>query len=169
MRKSRKIKSKNSNAKSKIQKVRKRDGRIVPFDKNKIVEAIWKAAKSVGGKDRQRAIELADMVTKILEKKFAGKTPGVEDIQDIVEKVLIEEGHAKTAKSYILYRQKRAYVREAKALLGVKDELKLSLNAIKVLASRYLRKDESGRIIESTAELFRRVAHTIAAVDKNYS
>ncbi len=153
---------------AKISKIRKRDGRVVTFNKDKIANAIWKAAQEVGGKDRKRAEELADIVTNILEKRFARKIPSVEDVQDIVEKVLIEEGHAKTAKAYILYRQKRAEVRAAKALLGVKDELKLSLNAIKVLASRYLQRDEKGKIIESTGDLFRRVAKAIAAVDKKY-
>lgn len=156
------------NNRVKIKQVRKRDGRIVPFDKNKIATAIWKAAKVVGGKDRERAEELAGIVMKELERKFSGKTPSVEDVQDVVERVLINEGHAKTAKSYILYRQKRADVREAKALLGVTDELKLPLNAIKVLASRYLRKNEKRKTVESTAELFRRVARSVAAVDKNY-
>jgi ribonucleoside-diphosphate reductase alpha chain len=153
---------------SKIKKVKKRDGRIVDFDKSKIAEAVWKAAKSVGGKDREKTHEIAEDVNKILEQRFEGQIPSVEDVQDVIEKVLIEEGYAKTAKSYILYRQKRADVRNAKALLGVTDELKLSLNAIKVLASRYLRKDFEGRIIESTDQIFRRVAHAIAAVDKNY-
>jgi ribonucleoside-diphosphate reductase alpha chain len=148
--------------------VKKRDGRVVDFDKNKIAEAIWNAAKSVGGKDKERTVELADKVAKNLEKRFRKKMPSVEDVQDAVEKILIEEGHAQVAKSFILYRDKRARAREAKALLGVKDEHKLSLNAIKVLASRYLKKDENRKIIESTDQLFRRVAHSIASVDKNY-
>ncbi len=153
---------------TKLKKVKKRDGRIVDFDKNKIAESIWRAAESVGGKDKQRTVELADIVAKDLGKKFRGKIPSVEDVQDAVERVLIEEGHAQVAKSFILYRDKRARVREAKALLGVTDEHKLSLNAIKILASRYLRKDENRRVVESTEQLFRRVSHAIASVDKNY-
>ena len=152
-----------------ISKVKKRDGRIVDFDESKIALAIWKAAESVGGKDRERSEELAGMVTKLLEQKFGGENiPSVEDVQDGVEKVLIEEGHAAVAKAYILYRQKRAEVRQMKSMLGVNDELKLSMNAIKVMASRYLCRDEDRNIIESTAQLFRRVARAIAEPEAAY-
>ena len=146
-----------------ISKVKKRDGRIVDFDEGKIALAIWKAAESVGGKDRKRADELASMVVKLLEQKFGdGNVPSVEDVQDATEKTLIEEGHAAVAKAYILYRQKRSEVRKIKSMLGVNDELKLSLNAIKVMASRYLRRDEERNIVEGTAQLFRRVARAMA-------
>ncbi len=152
-----------------VKKIKKRDGRIVDFDKEKIATAIWKAAKSVGGKDRNLAEKLADEVVRILEEKYDGHTiPTVEDVQDIVEKVLIENGHAKTAKAYILYRQERAKIREIKKMLGVKDELKLPVNAVKVLESRYLLKDEDGKVIESTSQLFERVAKYIALVDIIY-
>ncbi|MEO0278218.1 MAG: ribonucleoside triphosphate reductase, partial [candidate division WOR-3 bacterium] len=94
--------------------VRKRDGRIVPFDRNKIADAIFKAAKAVGGSDRSRALQLASEVTLILYRNYFknGSIPHVEEIQDIVEKVLIERGHAKVAKAYILYREKRRQARE---------------------------------------------------------
>jgi ribonucleoside-diphosphate reductase alpha chain len=154
---------------STISKVKKRDGRIVDFDESKIALAIWKSAESVGGKDRKRSEELAGMVTKLLEQKFGGENiPSVEDVQDAVEKVLIEEGHAAVAKAYILYRQKRAEVRQMKSMLGVNDELKLSMNAIKVMASRYLCRDEERNVIESTAQLFRRVARAIAEPEAAY-
>jgi len=154
---------------SKIEKIRKRDGRIVDFDSNKIAEAIWKAAKAVGGKDRALSARLAEQVVDMLEKKLKpGEIPSVEQVQDIVEKTLIENGHARTAKAYILYRQKRTEIRRTKALLGVTDELKLPLNAIVVLERRYLRKDEKGRVIESTSEMFRRVAKSLAEVEKKY-
>ena len=100
-----------------IKKVRKRDGRIVDFDKSRITNAIFAAAQAVGGKDRKLAERLADKVVKELEKRFQKVIPGVEDIQDIVEKVLIEEGHAKTAKAYILYRKQHADIRRVRALL----------------------------------------------------
>jgi len=96
----------------KIEVVRKRDNRLVPFDESKIADAIFKAAQAVGGEDRAMAEELASVVTMFLQKKFQGRVPGIEDIQDIVEKVLIETGHAKTAKAYILYRDKRARIRQ---------------------------------------------------------
>lgn len=90
-----------------IEMVKKRDGRLVSFDKNKIAIAIFKAASTVGGKDENLANELAGVVISFLEKIFVDKIPGIEDIQDMVEKVLIETGHAKTAKAYIIYREKR--------------------------------------------------------------
>lgn len=99
---------------------KKRDGRIVAFDKSKIADAIFKAAQAVGGEDRLLADELAEAVTFFLRKKFGQKIPEIEEIQDIVEKVLIETGHAKTAKAYILYRAKRARIRES---LKVRKEL----------------------------------------------
>lgn len=98
---------------TKIKKVRKRDGRLVPFNEVKIADAIYKAALSVGGEDRLLAEELAGVVTLFLEKHYESRIPTIEDIQDMVEKVLIETGHAKTAKAYILYREKRARIRES--------------------------------------------------------
>ena len=95
-----------------IIQVRKRDGRIVSFDKQKITDAIFKAAQSVGGQDRYLAEDLAEVVRMYLEKEYKGDIPSVEEIQDIVERILIKTGHARTAKSYILYRQKRARARQ---------------------------------------------------------
>ncbi|MBI5309117.1 MAG: hypothetical protein HZB37_12515, partial [Planctomycetes bacterium] len=101
------------NAVGTMEYVVKRDGRKVPFNEKKIADAIFKAAQAVGGEDRALADELAAVVTAFLEKKYAGRLPGIEDIQDVVEKVLIETGHAKTAKAYILYRDKRARSRDS--------------------------------------------------------
>ncbi len=94
--------------------IRKRDGRKVPFDDSKITDAIFQAARAVGGEDRQIAMELTIEVLKMLKKRYNGTAFGVEDVQDVVEKVLIEAGHAKTAKAYILYRDKRTRIRDAK-------------------------------------------------------
>ncbi|MGB3088195.1 MAG: anaerobic ribonucleoside-triphosphate reductase [Phycisphaerae bacterium] len=91
--------------------IRKRDGQLVPFDRKKIADAIFKAALAVGGEDRFIAEELAAAVTDYLNGHYEGDAPGIEDIQDMVEKVLIETGHAKTAKAYILYRDRRAQAR----------------------------------------------------------
>ena len=99
---------------AKVASVRKRDGRVVPFNQTKIADAIFKAAQAVGGQDREMAQELASVVTLFLERNYeAADTPTIEEIQDMVEKVLIETGHARTAKAYILYRDKRARLREA--------------------------------------------------------
>jgi len=153
-----------------LKKIKKRDGRIVDFDKEKIVEAIYKAALAVGGSDRELARRLSENVVVQLEEKYDGHTvPSVEDIQDVVEKVLIEEGHAKTAKAYILYRQKRREIREAKSIfVGVDDDLKLSLNAVRVLERRYLKKDVNGVPIERPIDMFKRVAKNIASAELKF-
>lgn len=93
---------------SQIAHVIKRSGAIVPFNRDRIVNAIYRAAVTVGGRDRKRAEQLADQVVAYLEQStLPGQMPHIEEIQDIVEKVLIENGHAKVAKEYILYRNLR--------------------------------------------------------------
>ena len=101
-----------------ITQIRKRDGRIVPFHREKITWAIFKAANAVGGDDWSIAERLTDQVIGMANARFPDDGADVESIQDIVEKVLIENGHAKTAKAYILYREKRRSAREANALIG---------------------------------------------------
>ena len=96
--------------------IRKRDGREVDFDETKITDAIFEAAKSVGGADRQMAMEVTLDVLKYLKAHFKGIVT-VEQVQDAVEKILIEKGHARTAKSYILYRAKRTGIRNARSEL----------------------------------------------------
>ena len=80
-------------------KVIKRDGRTTSFKKEKITEAIFKAATAVGGEDKLLAEELSSAVTLFSRNKFGSQSPTIEQIQDVVEKVLIETGHAKTAKA----------------------------------------------------------------------
>jgi ribonucleoside-diphosphate reductase alpha chain len=92
----------------------------------------------------------------------------VEQVQDLVERTLIANGQASMAKAYILYREKRARIRKTKNLLGVVDPLKLPLNSLLVLERRYLQKDPEGRVIESTSAMFRRVATTVAEVERRY-
>ncbi len=94
--------------------------------------------------------------------------PTTEDVLNTTEKVLIENGHARTAKSFILLHQKRVEFRRAKAILGVEDDLGLSLNALVVMKSRYLRKNEQGKVIETPRQAFERVAKAIAEGDKIY-
>ena len=96
----------------------KRDRSKVPFKKEKIVWAIFKAATAVGGDDFATSEKLADQVVLMAEQQYPEGVADVEGIQDLVEKVLIEEGHAKTAKAYILYREKRRSARESNALIG---------------------------------------------------
>lgn len=101
-----------------ILKIRKRNGNIVDFQSEKITRAIFKAANAVGGNDWKMANDLTNQIVIISNDYFNDKIADVEKIQDIVEKVLIEAGHAKTAKAYILYREKRRSAREANALIG---------------------------------------------------
>ncbi len=145
-----------------IEKIVKRDGSLADFDKDKITNAVFKAAHSVGGSDKKIAENLGKEVIRILEER--GKTvPTVEEIQDVVEKVLIESGHAATAKAYILYRQKRAEIREEKKKILEKNNVDevdkvFDINALRVLKSRYLKKSEDGKLIETPKQLFVRVA-----------
>lgn len=101
-----------------LKTVIKRDRSEVPFKKEKIVLAIFKAATAVSGNDFTTAEKLADEVVNIAQRQYPDGVVDVESIQDIVEKVLIENGHAKTAKAFILYREKRRSAREANALIG---------------------------------------------------
>jgi ribonucleoside-triphosphate reductase len=103
--------------------IRKRDGRVEKFYPEKIAWAIFKAARACGGDDFKRASELCSQVIALAEEKHTGNIPEVEDIQDLIERVLIKEGHAQTAKAFILYREKRKGARETNALIGATIEM----------------------------------------------
>ncbi len=109
-----------------IEYIRKRDGRIVPFNQEKITKAIFNAAKAVGGHNKKQAELLTQEIIKIINQEYQQSLPEVEDIQDIVEKELIEKGHAKTAKAYILYRAERKEIRK-------QEEKKLDCEEVKKL------------------------------------
>ncbi|MBQ0098506.1 MAG: anaerobic ribonucleoside triphosphate reductase [Oscillospiraceae bacterium] len=107
-----------------VTKIEKRDGRTAEFDLEKITKAIYKAAEAIGGSDYAVAEELAKKVCETLEAEDSDTTPTVEHIQDTVEKVLIENGHARTAKEFILYRAERTRVREMNTkLMKVYEDL----------------------------------------------
>jgi ribonucleoside-triphosphate reductase len=98
--------------------IRKRDGRVVPFNPEKIIDAVFKAAEAVGGSDKQTAMSISDSIIGILGVIYKdGRIPTVENVQDLVEKILIERGHAKVAKAYIIYREQHRKIRETKNLL----------------------------------------------------
>jgi uridine kinase len=99
----------------------KRNGGLVPFDREKITLAIYKAAAAVGGHDRALSEKLTDEVVAALEGGYRGETPSVEDIQDVVERVLIKNGHARTAKAYILYRHDRARMRSERKVERIEN------------------------------------------------
>jgi ribonucleoside-triphosphate reductase (formate) len=102
--------------------VRKRDGRLVPFEQDKITNAIFKAAQAVGGDDYERAVFISNVVTQMLADRYGDAIiPTVEEIQDLVERALIKHGHAKTAKAYILYRDLHNKLRDIRALIDANE------------------------------------------------
>jgi len=157
---------------SPIKKIKKRNGTITDFDQAKITEAIWNAAKSVGGKDKELAQQISNQVAAVLEVfyKDDSNVPSVEQIQDLVEKILIEGGHAQTAKAYIIYREQHKQIRntEKEILSGKQTKLPFSINALRVLAGRYLNRNDKGEIIESPEERLENVASAISKVEKTY-
>ncbi|MBI2860727.1 MAG: adenosylcobalamin-dependent ribonucleoside-diphosphate reductase [Chloroflexi bacterium] len=150
---------------SPVSQIRKRDGSVVPFEPGKIENAIRKALVATGVTETQLAAGLAGEAVAKVEQKFPEAVPGVEDVQDIVEQVLMAGGYPAAAKAYILYRQQRSDLRRLKSTIGVRDDLKLTVNAIKVLERRYLVKDEEGNVVETPAGLFRRVARAVARAE----
>jgi len=140
-----------------MSKIKKRDGRVVAFDEAKIIAAI---ASVVGAKHEPE--RLTKIVLTILKKAVNGGIPTVEQVQDVVEQVLMAAGHYEAAKNYILYREQHKTTRTAKAIIGVEDDLGLSINQLKVLENRYLRHDEAGKVTETPRQLFIRVAKFVA-------
>ena len=151
-----------------IQEVRKRDGSLERFDSERIARAIRKAQAALSRPDDDLAQEIADQLVGRLVATACKEPPSVEEIQDVVERLLVEKNQHDLAKAYILYRNARSSLRHAKESLGVTDDLKLPLNAIRILQRRYLRKDEEGRVVETPSEMFSRVAEAMADVDNKY-
>ncbi|AHF79416.1 adenosylcobalamin-dependent ribonucleoside-diphosphate reductase [Thermococcus paralvinellae] len=146
-----------------VEKVMKRDGRIVPFDEGRIKWAIQRAMWEVGVRDEKLLDKVVKDVVSRINELYDGKIPHIENIQDIVELELMRNGLFDVAKAYIIYRKKKAEIREEKKKILNKDKLddidkRFSINALRVLASRYLKRNEEGKIIESPRELFERVA-----------
>ncbi len=170
------VETSNNRASSnlKISQIRKRDGRIVPFDREKITSAIFRAIVATGGRDHAVAETLSAHVVEMLDEKYGAEAiPAVEDVQDVVERVLVENGQAKVAKAYIIYRQKRAEIRREKQRILEKETIDevdkaFDLNALRVLKARYLKRDENGKLMETTKQLFTRVAVQAALPDLMY-
>jgi len=154
-----------------ITKIKKRDGRIVDFDQQRITGAIHKAIAAVKEEDGKLAKKISDKVVKTLNERFSPPAvPSVEQIQDIVIETLKDVGEKEVAEAYEIYRRKRTEIRETKYfLLNHTIKTKLSENALKVLEARYLRKNEKGKLIETPTQLFQRVSQNIAAAEKIYN
>ncbi|MEO9295966.1 MAG: adenosylcobalamin-dependent ribonucleoside-diphosphate reductase [Nitrososphaera sp.] len=154
-----------------IAQIRKRDGRIVNFEQSKISNAIYKALVATGKPDYPLAEKLATrVVQRLVAQGDKGSTPSVEDVQDMVESILIEEGLSETAKSYILYRHERRKVRDEKMkILNKKDldevDKAFDINSLRVLAARYLLRDDNNEIVEGPKQMFERVATLVALAD----
>lgn len=144
-------------------RVIKRDGRIVKYNSEKIILAVTKAMKSIGKVDDEIAQNVATTVTNTLN---GNGELSVEDIQDKVEDALIKLGDAQLAKTYILYRAKRAEVRGFREAIGVEDTLKLGVNALALLDKRYLKSFDGKK--ETPSQMFRRVANHVASVEKSF-
>lgn len=145
-----------------FRKIKKRDGRLVDFDQEKITSAVQKAAEAVGLTDAKAAKEISDKVVTIIDYTFdKDQVPTVEQIQDIVEKVLMKEGYANIAKAYILYRQQHKKIRELKSMMiDVNDTI-----------SEYLHK-EDWRVKENSNEDYSfsgLLLHTAGKVIVNYA
>lgn len=151
-----------------VTKIKKRDGRIVPFNPEKIYHAIAKAAEAVGSYDRETTRPVVEKVLQYVEQHFSDTNiPTIEDIQDIVERVLIEQGHVKTAKAFIIYREEQAKLRQKKQeLVGGFVDKRMNLNSLVILKEKYLLKDKEGNVTETPQQMFERVAKAIALIDK---
>ncbi len=183
----------------KIKNVLTRNGQTEEFSLLTIAESVFSAAQSVGGKDRELSIALAHEVVERLNSRLAGSAEGnaedgstkksreeepvlVEQIQELVERVLIEHGHVKTAKAYILQQHKKHPEKEeieGKEEIRSKEEVKnhdyiteeslqFSGQAVRILERRYLRQDETGNLVETPKEMLWRVALNIAFADRFY-
>ncbi|MBD0359315.1 MAG: ribonucleoside-diphosphate reductase, adenosylcobalamin-dependent, partial [Nitrososphaeraceae archaeon] len=158
-----------------IMNIKKRDGRVVNFTHSKISNAIYKALVATGKADYPLAERLANRVIEKMVQHGYGSTgkvaiASVEDVQDMVESILIEEGLSETAKAYILYRHERRKVRDEKMRIlnkKVLDEVDkvFDINSLRVLAARYLLRDNNGEIIEGPKQMFERVAILVALPD----
>ena len=165
----------NDSKENLIMNIKKRDGRVVSFTHSKISNAIYKALVVTGKADYPLAERLANnVVQKMVQSGYgsSGKVAiaSVEDVQDIVESILIEEGLSETAKAYILYRHERRKVRDEKMRVlnkKVLDEVDkvFDINSLRVLAARYLLRDNNGEIIEGPKQMFERVAMLVALAD----
>ena len=113
-------------------------------------------------RSQAEAERLTPIAIQLFKKTVNGQSPNVETMQDVVEQVLMAAGYYQTAKAYILYRERQKESREAKSVIGVEDDIGLSINQLKVIERRYLRHDDNGKVLETPREMFNRVVKTVA-------
>ncbi|KKS98897.1 MAG: Ribonucleoside-diphosphate reductase [Candidatus Woesebacteria bacterium GW2011_GWB1_43_14] len=145
----------------------KESGEKEPFDPGKLFVGIWKAALDVGGKDKKLAKKLGLQVLTLVNKHYPnGEAIPTFEIGEFAEKVLVENGHTKTAKAFILYRENKRHARQDKSKLGVEDDIGLSYNTLYILKERFLKRNEKGNIVETPKKLVERVAKFLAQAEK---
>lgn len=164
-----------SQIESTINEIRKRSGAVTAFNQDKISNAIFKALAATSKADRVLADQLANkVVQKLVEQGFtSSRSPSVEDIQDIVESTLIDCDNSDIAKAYIVYRHERRKLRDDKMkILNTRSldpvSKNFDLNCLRVLASRYLFRNNKNEIIESPTQMFERVAILVGIGDILY-
>jgi len=150
-----------------LKQVVKLDGSKQKFNVQKITESIWYAAKTVGGKDKKQSLVLSEKVITILKKTYInGEAIPTSEIGEIVEKVLIENGHTRTSKTYIRYRENKRHIHQKKETLEIEDDIGLSYNTLYILKKRFLKRDENGEIIETPKGMINRVARFLSEIEK---
>ena len=148
-------------------KVLKRNEKVQELDLEKVTDSIFLAAQDVGGTDKKLAQMIAQEVIDRLKKQYGRiKSVSSAEIGDMVERILLEKTHYKTAKAYILNREKKRQVEASKRALGVNDDVGLSLNALMVAKEKYLRRDGEGEVAETVGGMFDRTAQFLASAEK---
>lgn len=151
-------------------KVIKRSEKIQGLEEFKVAESIFLAAQDVGGTDDKLAKKLAREVVERISKHYGRiKQVSSAEIGDMVERVLLEYAHYKTAKAYIINREKKRQIEASKRALGVLDDVGLSLNALTVAKEKYLLRDLEGEPIESVGGMFERTAKFLAGAEPKAS
>jgi len=157
-----------------VKKIVKRDGRVVDFDPERIRNAIRKAMVATGKLDEQLLDRVTQHVLQLIAEKFgAERVPHVEDVQDLVELTLVKFDLYEVAKAYILYRKERERIRKEKMRILEKYHLddvdkRFSVNALRLMASRYLLRNEEGKLIEGPRQMFQRIAALVVIPDILY-
>src|SRR3989304_7848944 len=147
--------------------VKKLNGELEDFKAEKISNSIFMAAQNVGGTDRSLSVVLGNQVISVIRAKYKnGVAVTTSEIGNLVEKVLIENGHAKTAKAFILYRENKKHIHQDKSSLGIKDDIGLPYNTLYILKQRFLKRTEKGKIVETPLGMIDRVARVLAKAEK---
>ena len=154
----------------KITKIKKRDGSVVEFEPSKITEVLEKAILDAKLKDGRTAKKIVGQISKELDTAFGNKIiPTTQDVEDILLEMLSKNKSLKLiANEYLRHKKQHKESIGFRTVLGVRDDIGLSYNAIRVLSSRYLLKNEHGKIIETPSRMFRRVARTVAQAEVAY-